>query len=160
MLNFLWVTHWLDSPPFQVPLETEVILNEKTLVHADVVRLNFTVTGPDHMNLMFSPLEAFELKRWSIDESVPLAGSKRFKNRKMYFVYYSYGQVNRPWHFHLDFAAPKGYKIEEAVVDLSVNGHFIHGERKLTNQLKVFVDRFPDWTTTSAWTSTIRSFVF
>lgn len=160
MLNFLWVTHWLDSPPFKIPLETEVVLNEKTLISPEVVRLNFTVTGPDHMNLMFSPLNGFELKRWSIDESPPLAGSKRFKNRNMYFVYYSFGQVNRPWNFHLDFRVPRGYGVAEAVVDLSVNGHFIHGERKLTEQLKTFVDRFPDWTTTSAWTSTIRSFVF
>lgn len=163
VLNFLWVTHWLDSPPFNIPLDTQVILNEQTMISPDTVRLNFTVTGPDHMNLMLAPLAGYELKRWSIDQSPPLASSKRFKNRKMYFVYYSYGQINnRPWQFHLDFTVPSGFSIVKRtpIVDLSVNGHFIHGERKLTDQLKAFVDRFPDWTTTSAWTSTIRSFVF
>lgn len=160
VMNFLWVTHWMDTPAFKVPLETTTTLNSKTMIDRNTVRLNFTMTGPDHMNLMFSPMTSVTLKRWSIDESTPLAGSKQFKKRNLYFVYYSYGQTRRPWNFHLDFEVPEGYTVADPVVDLSLNGQFIHGEWKMTEQLKAFVERLPDWTTTSGWTSTIRSYVF
>ena len=112
------------------------------------------------MNLMFSPMSGLSLKRWSIDEETPLASSKQFKKRNMYFVYYSYGQVPRAWNFHLDFEVPQGFSVNDPVVDLSINGHFIHGERKMSQEMTSFVQRLPDWTTASAWTSTIRSYVF
>lgn len=160
VLNFLWVTHWIDSPAFKVPLESTTTLNSKTMISPQLVRLNFTVTGPDHMDLMFAPMNGFSLKRWSIDENPPLPSSKQFKNRNMYFVYYSYGQERRAWNFHLDFEVPTGFSVKDPVVDLSVNGQFIHGKWKVTEQLQEFISRLPDWTTTSGWTSTIRSYVF
>lgn len=161
VLNFLWKTHWLDSPAFEVPLETEVQLVEKTFIDTSTVRLNFTVDGPDHMNLMFAAMPGIDLKRWSIDDSPPLITSKQFKGRNMYFVYYSYGQVRRTWNFHLDFKVPKSFDLKQSpVLDMSLNGHFIHGKWKQTKQLEALVNRFPEWTTTSGWTSTIRSFVF
>lgn len=152
----------MDSAPFPVPLETRIVLNEKRMMSPTVVRLDFSIDGPDHQNLMFAPTsDGITLKGWSIDEAEPLASSKKFKNRNMYFVYYSYGQVPRTWNFWLDFNVAAGFDVKrDPVVDLSLNGHFIHGKWKQTKQLKEFVDRFPSWTTTSSWTSTIRSYVF
>lgn len=160
VLNFLWISHWLETPPFQVPLETTVNMNTKALVASNVLRLNFTLTGPDHMNLMFSPMAGFSLKQWSIDENKPLASSKQFKRRNMYFVYYSYGLTKRPWNFYLDFEVPESYSVKDPIVDLSVNGQFFHGDGKSTEEMRKFVSRLPDWTTTSYWTGTIRSHVF
>lgn len=161
VLNFLWVSHWLETVPFKAPEEALAVLNSKEIISSGVVRLNFTITGPDHLQLMFSPQPQFKLNGWSIDESTPLASSKKFKKRNMYFVYYSYGHMTkRNWTFYLDFSVPPSYAVKDPVVDLSVNGQIIHGDHKMNNQLKEFVSRLPDWTTTSAWTSTIRSYVF
>lgn len=160
VLNFLWISHWLDTPAFKIPMETEITLLGKSMVSSNVVRLNFTTTGPDHQNLMFSPMDTVTLKGWSLDENTPLASSKKFKNRNMYFVYYSYGQTKKDWNFYLDFEVPSGYDVKDPVVDLSVNGQFFHGEGKTTEQLESVMKRLPEWTTSSAWTGTIRSHVF
>lgn len=160
VLNFLWISHWIDTPAFEIPVETTTLLNSKAMIAENVVRLNFTVTGPGHMNLMFAGMEGCKLKRWSLDENKPLPSSKQFKKRDQYFVYYSYGQTKRPWNFHLDFEVPAGYSTQQPVVDLSVNGQFFYGEGKTTKHLAEFTSRFPDWTTCTSWTGTIRSYIF
>ena len=46
------------------------------------------------------------------------------------------------------------------LVDISVNGHYMHGKHKSSDALESLVNKFPEWTACSYWTSTIQSYKF
>lgn len=45
-------------------------------------------------------------------------------------------------------------------MDLSINGHYIHGKYKASKDLVRLVHKFPAWTAVTYWTSSIKSYVF
>ncbi|XP_055690265.1 endoplasmic reticulum metallopeptidase 1-like isoform X2 [Lutzomyia longipalpis] len=162
VMNFIFKTHYIEAPTFEVPIETDLRLTGRVHVATDVIRMNFTCTGPDHMNLMFAGLPGIELQAWSLDPEKPLASTHQYNGRNMYFVYYSHSSLEpKPWHFHLDFKVPPKFNIDkDLVLDITLSGHFIHGKNKTTPQLTNLMSRFPTWTTATYWTSALRSYKF
>ncbi|XP_059612920.1 endoplasmic reticulum metallopeptidase 1-like [Phlebotomus argentipes] len=162
VMNFIFKTHYIETAPFEVAIETDLRLVSKTRLSPDTVRLNFTCHGPDHMNLMFAGMPGFELQAWSLDPEKPLASAHQYLGRNMYFVYYSYSSLEpKVWNFHLDFKVPPKFNIEkDTVLDITASGHMIHGRNKTTPQLTDFMSRFPSWTTATFWTSALRSYKY
>lgn len=157
ILSFIWKTHWIEGPPIEVPINTTFQLLSRETVSQSIERLTFSVTGPDHMGLMISPVKEAELLRWSILEDAPLAGP-RWKGRETYFVYFSYADKPIPWVFSLDLRVPNGWK--SPVVDIALTGHFVHGKHQKSEAFKRLVQQFPTWTTVTGWQATYKSFIF
>lgn len=157
ILSFIWKTHWISGPPIEVPLDTTFELLHRKTISQSVQRLTFNVTGPDHMGLMVSPVEKAQLLRWSILDEPPLAGPK-WNKRETYFVYFSYADKPKPWIFSLDLRVPDGWS--DAVVDIALTSHFVHGPHQQSKPFKRLVQQFPAWTTVTGWQATYKSFIF
>ncbi|KAE8739131.1 hypothetical protein FOCC_FOCC015360 [Frankliniella occidentalis] len=157
ILSFIWKTHWVEAPPISVPINTTFNILSREKLSQSVQRLTFNVTGPDHMGLMISPVKEAELLRWSILEEPPLAGPK-WKGRETYFVYFSYADKPKAWVFSLDLRVPEGWN--EAVVDIALTSHFVHGPHQQSQPFKDLVRQFPAWTTVTGWQSTYKSFIY
>lgn len=111
VMNFIYKTHYIEAPAFVQPIETELRLMGRTHIAPNIIRMNFTCTGPDHMNLMFAGMPGIELDAWSLDPGTPLASTHQYMGRNMYFIYYSYSSLEpKLWHFHLDFKVKEKVK--------------------------------------------------
>ncbi|XP_021931492.1 endoplasmic reticulum metallopeptidase 1-like [Zootermopsis nevadensis] len=156
-LSFIWKTHWIPGPPPMLPLPTELHLNKSEMISHNHKRLNFTVTGPDHIGVMLSPVPGVTLDHWSLDDQEPLAGPK-WNGRDTYFVYYAYASEPKPLTFSFDLKGPR--LSNRTTVDVAVSSHFMHGPAKSGVRFRRFLSQFPPWTDVTAWTATYASWKF
>ncbi|XP_050425475.1 endoplasmic reticulum metallopeptidase 1-like [Adelges cooleyi] len=155
VITFIWQTHWIDSEPLDVkiPLNLKLMYRDQRL--NNIQRLSLTVNGPDHITMVISPYNDVKLKDWSVSNSKPFEGP-RWNGRPTYFIYYSCANDIVPWDFWVDLEVPKGHTGPQIEVGLS--GHRMHGSHKTTTQLQKFLKQLPQWTTTTDWSSSYKSY--
>lgn len=156
-LSFIWKTHWIPGPPPFVPLPSTLNLNKSEMLSHDHKRLTFTVTGPDHMGIVLSPVQDVTLDGWSLDDHKPLAGIK-WNGRDTFFIYYAYASDPQPLTFSVDLKGPR--LSNRTTVDVAVASHFMHGPGKTGVQFERFLSQFPPWTYVTAWTAAYSSWKF
>lgn len=158
VLTIMWKNHWVKAPPPALPSPLELRLTYKDRRLNDIIRLSFSVIGPDHINLFLSPYPGVELKGWSLLAEPPLKGPT-WKGQPTYYVYYSHGSEPEPWNFWVDLQVTDK-DAQAPMLELGVAGHFVHGAYQTTPYLKRFLAQFPVWTTTSGWTSAYKAYTF
>ncbi|XP_025425478.1 endoplasmic reticulum metallopeptidase 1-like isoform X2 [Sipha flava] len=155
VITFIWKTHWLDTKPMdiKIPLELNLLYRDKRL--NNIQRLSFSATGPDHLTFLLSLYDGINLKDWSLSLDKPLEGPQ-WNGRPTYFVYYSCANDITPWDFWIDLEVPTNHVGPQIEVGLA--GHRMHGPHQYTTTLKKIFNSFPQWTTTTGWSSAYKSF--
>jgi hypothetical protein len=124
------------------------------------LRLLFRANGPDHMGVYFSPKKGISVENWSFVEDEVKSGPIWKDNRLTYFIYYSHGLSPTSWEFWIELKVPKTYLDGEDLLDLSVAGHFVHGNEMKSTEFKQFLSKFPSWSIPVGWTVAYKSYVF
>ncbi|XP_066142542.1 endoplasmic reticulum metallopeptidase 1-like isoform X2 [Euwallacea fornicatus] len=153
VLTMIWKTHWLPGPqPVLLNTVNMTLIERRTISGGE--RLSFEVSGPTHLGVMMSPVPGVEIRGWSIPTPEPLAGPL-WNGRNTYFIYYAYGLEPVPLRFWIDFRIPSSHS--GPIMDMAVTSHYLFGEGKASQDLKNFVNEFPDWTAVTYWTATYES---
>jgi len=156
-LSFIWKTHWIPGPAPFIQQPVTLSLNKSEMLSHDHKRLTFTITGPDHMGIMLSPVQDVTLDHWSLDDHKPLAGPQ-WNGRDTFFIYYAYASDLEPLTFSVDLKGPQ--LSSRTTVDVAVASHIMHGPAKTGVRFQRFLSQFPPWTVVTAWTATYASWKF
>ncbi|KAK3090660.1 hypothetical protein FSP39_013471 [Pinctada imbricata] len=146
-------TFWYDTTKAFPKPKVKFSLTRKQNVLPEVIRLTFTLDGPDHMSMYICPRTGVDLVKWSLDRATPVpTSSSTHPNETVYWVYYAYGiKPVKPYQFFLDLKVPKNYDSQSVILDLAVTSHILHGNDQISPQLSEYLASLPDYVAPSAW---------
>lgn len=155
----------LDLPAPQLSIPRVNVSVSRVQESAEIRRLDFRVTGPDHVTIFIFPLPGVHVVSWSFGHQEPVTVNTtpelEATGRETHFIYYSYGErPSEPWSFSISFYTPSSLEQSSPVTDMSFAGHYLHGDRQYTSTLTDFVRNMPKWTTCVGWSATLDVFKF
>ncbi|OWF56308.1 Endoplasmic reticulum metallopeptidase 1 [Mizuhopecten yessoensis] len=154
---------YIPTPAIDPQPKVVSALVSKHSVSPDILRLNFEVTGPDHMTVYICPQSDLTLVGWSILPGTPLpVYTFPEMNETSYFVYYGHGETpHEPWKFFIDIQTTTGrWPEDQHVVDMAFSGYYLHGRHKTTPELTEHQRNIPPWLIPISFTATYASYQF
>lgn len=129
-------------------------------VSQSVRRLTFSFSGPDHVIIIMSPGQNYNLTNWSLTETIP-PSIVSWKNRPTYFIYHARGINMEVLEVICEFEKQEIAQTEESspvsdaatVVDILFAGFYVHGENMKTQSFEDFQRKFPEWTYVKGWSA-------
>lgn len=123
-------------------------------------RLEFTVTGPERINVYVSPYPGAGVKSWSFgpDEPVP---TTVWQGNDVYVIRHSRGAAGQDarWTFWLEQESDRGF--DENTINVTVAYSWVvHNSFEPDDELKTFVDSFPRWAHVNYAVASVDAFVF
>lgn len=160
--SMLRINHWIKAAKPKIYHETNLKLIQTDHPTPDVYKLLFEASGPDHMSIFFSPEVGVKLKKWSFADGQILDSGPVWKDdRPTYYVFHSHGLHTTSFQFWLEFKVPRGHIVQHHdLLDISIAGHFIHGNAMKSSTFKEFLAQFPAWSYPVGWTVSHKSFKF
>ena len=162
-----------EVPPFEPEARISLQLVSKAELHPGITRVTLAIQPHDHTSVWLSPRVGYVLGNWSVGDGTPktshyiprreadaAAAGGGIYGRFGHFIFYGYGRKpTRDWQLTFDVmrldsgvdggAASKG----RPIVDVSVNPHFLHGDKRVTTEMRKFLDKLPDWSYCLAWSA-------
>ncbi|GBP67671.1 Endoplasmic reticulum metallopeptidase 1 [Eumeta japonica] len=157
VLSFISRAHWLPIP--EPAHETAVRVRVKTQIWRESQgserRLHFNISGPSHVVVIVAPAEGARLSACSLMDGVPIEGP-RWGERRTYFFFLHTARGTDPWVFNVDVVddepmVTKASAAVDAPVDVSVAGHALFGELKLSPAAHALLTQLPTWTAPTGW---------
>ena len=155
-----------EASPFSPAARISLRLVSKTELHPGVTRVALSIEPHDHTSVTVSPRPGYALGNWSVGDGMPepshYVGPEEggAYGRFGYFIFYGYGRKpEREWQLtfdvmRLDSGVDGGLSSSgRPIVDVSVNPHFLHGEKRITSEMQAFLDKLPDWAYCLAWSA-------
>lgn len=153
LTNFVRQSKWIPAPmPFgQSILQMQTKVEQLT---PSMKRMRFTISGPQQMSFMFSPVKGVTASHWSLEAN--LTESTPFNERPAYFVFYQRGLDGSPWSFYIDFTFddPQKFNSNETVT-VGLAGSHIHPD-EFSPEFKNFINKFPNWAFVSPRASELK----
>lgn len=146
-------THWIPAPtPPIVHRPTNLDVAYVGEIDETTSRWNFTVTGPDRMTVLLSPV--VRLLSWSFGKEVEESGYE-WQNRPTYYINYVQGLTGSPFEFWIDLEITE--KPQTSILDIAVIGHYINNQGEISEHFRQFLRKYPDWAHVTAWPTTYKS---
>ncbi|XP_001640905.2 endoplasmic reticulum metallopeptidase 1 [Nematostella vectensis] len=125
----------------------------------DVIRFTYSITGPDHMTVYFSPANGVDLFTSSLGDMKPTADLSE-TSRTTYFLYYSHGTRSEPWEFWVEFEVDKQLPKGSHILDLAVAAHYLNKPWSETPFLSELLRQTPDWVFSISWVNIYQSWAY
>ncbi|XP_023033288.1 endoplasmic reticulum metallopeptidase 1 [Drosophila willistoni] len=150
---------WLPrEDPITPPGTPDLQLVSKTIL-ADytTVRLEYNLTGPDHMSLFIQPYEDVVISNWSFLTSYIQAPGSTSSYPPPYHIYFTYGKDKSPLQFFIELTKADG-DFDVPVMQLGVSGHYISSPGDAISTK--FVKTIPPFAVTVDWPATYHRYIF
>jgi len=143
---------WVEAPQPNLkhltPVSLQLISVNRLADHPDLHNVTIQVSGPSRVLLLMSPFKGVNIQSWSFTEEIS-DGAVWKDGRFSYYIQFIQGLNPRVRSFWM---LVSGWSEGQPLMEVSLAGHYDHGQGKIGPGESDFVDQHPSWTSTSAWT--------
>lgn len=147
---------WISVTSSVSPLNTKTTVILKNLSDHRR-RMEFTIIGPERINLYISPYPGTSVRLWSFTDKPEV--TMQWKGNDVYIIKHSRGGEENVWNFWLEQESNHGFN--EKTINFTVASNWvIHKKLVLKKEFENFINSFPSWAHVNYGVASVDAFIY